>query len=567
MSDTGSQSLKIEDVPGPLTKKTRRISIIWLVPLVAALIGIGLAVKAVVEKGPAIMIDFSSAEGLEAGKTPIKYKDVEVGRVNAIQLDDKLSHVQVAASMVRGMAPYLTTSTRFWVVRARVGAGEVSGLGTLFSGAYIAMDPSREGKDIRHFIGLETPPIVTMDTPGRYFKLRADELGSLDIGAPVYFRQIKVGQVVHYEMRPDGQAVDVKIFIRAPYDQWVNQNTRFWNASGMDVSVDATGVRVNTESILTLLGGGIAFATPENLKPGGPVNPEHRVFTLYSGFDKISEPVYRNKLEFLAYFDGTVRGLTKGASVEFRGIKIGEVVDLKLQFNADDTSFRIPVICAIEPERIEIEGESLKPSPGKEAELDIIAKLVRKGLRAQLRSGLLLTGQLFVNLDIYPKAPPTEMAYAGDYPVLPTVPEPVQEITAGLTHLLERLEKLPIEQIGEDLGATVKHTRQLTGSRDLAQAVVNLNQSLDQLNRFISGLNTQVTPQIAGILTEGRKAVLSGRQALSAAEKILSADAPVTYELRQTLKELARAARAVNALADLLERNPQALIYGKGKDQ
>jgi paraquat-inducible protein B len=567
MSEIHNDSPEFENIPGPLIKRARAISLVWLVPLIAAVIAIGLAVKTVVGKGPAITINFASAEGLEAGKTRIKYKDVEVGRVDAIQLDDKLSHVKVSASMVPEIGPYLTTATRFWVVRARVGAGEVSGLGTLLSGAYIAMDPSRKGSGTHHFVGLEAPPVVTMDTAGRYFKLRAERLGSLDIGAPVYFRQIKVGQVVHYDMQPGGNAVAINIFIRSPYDQWVNQNTRFWNASGMNVTVDSSGVRINTESILTLLEGGIAFATPENLEPGGPVDPEHRLFTLYASFDQINEPASRRKFYFLAFFNGTVRGLAKGASVEFRGIKIGEVVDLKLQFNAADTTFRIPVLCAVEPDRIEVKGEEVNPNPDRKAEMDIMGKLVRKGLRAQLRSGVLLTGQLFVNLDIHPEAPPAEMTYAGEYPVLPTVPGPVQEITARLTQLLERLEKLPIEQIGSDLGATVHHARQLMESRDLAQAVVKLNQSLNQLERFMGSLNTQLTPQVAEVLEQSRKAVASGEQALSAAQKVFSADAPLTYDLSQTLKELSKAARAISNLADLLERNPQALIYGKGHSQ
>lgn len=564
MSDNTHEPLQKEDLPGPMVKRVGSISLIWLVPLIAAIIGIGLAVKAIVEKGPTVTIDFASAEGLEAGKTRIKYKDVEVGRVATIQLADKLSHVKVKASMVPEIEDYLTSTTRFWIVRARVGAGEVSGLSTLFSGVYIAMDPGTGGDDTRHFTGLETPPVVTLDTPGSYFKLRAEKLGSLDVGAPVYFRQIKVGQVVHYEMQADGRAVEIKIFIRSPHDERVNQNTRFWNASGVDVAVDSSGVRLHTESILTLLEGGIAFSTPANIEPGGPVDAQRHVFTLYPGFEQINEPRYARKFHFLAYFDGTVRGLSKGAPVEFRGIKIGEVIDLKLQFNPKDTSFRIPVLCAIEPERIEVKDQNGDDVPSETTESDMVARMVRKGLRAQLRTGVLLTGQLFVNLDIYPGSPPAEMTYSGEYPVLPTVPEPVQEITAGLTRLMERLEKLPIEQIGKDLGDTVQHTNQLMGSEDLAQAVVRLNRSLGQLERFMHGLNSELTPRLAAVIEQSRKAVESGSRALSAAEKTFSAEAPLGYELNQALQDMAKAARALSALAELLERNPQAFIYGKG---
>jgi paraquat-inducible protein B len=218
------------------------------------------------------------------------------------------------------------------------------------------------------------------------------------------------------------------------------------------------------------------------------------------------------------------------------------------------------VLCAIEPERIEVSGQTDHAGQEHQAEMDMMAKLVKKGLRAQLRTGVLLTGQLYVNLDIHDGAKPAEMSFTGQYPVMPTVPEPVQELTASLTSILDRLEKLPIEQIGEDLGQTVHHARELLGSKDLAQAVVSLNQSLEQLNRFTKGLNSELKPQMSDLLKESR-------QAMTAAQKTLNGDAPLTNELSQTLKELSRAARAVSALADLLERNPQALIYGKGESK
>jgi paraquat-inducible protein B len=567
MSTDEDHALNLEDLPAPKIRASRRISLVWLVPLIAFLVGLGLAVRAYMEKGPTITIRFASAEGLEEGKTRIKYKDVDVGRVQSIQLDRKLTHVRVTATMVPEIEPYLTDATRFWVVRARIGAGEVSGLGTLFSGAYIAMDPGVKGKSERRFNGLESPPVVTLDTPGTHYRLRAAKLGSVDIGAPVYFRQIKVGQVVHYEMEPGGAAVNVKIFIRSPHDERVNQNTRFWNASGMDVTVDPSGVRIDTQSILTMLEGGVAFETLATLGSGGPVDPEQHIFTLFPSYDRIHEPTFARKFYFMAYFDGTVRGLAVGAPVEFRGIKIGEVIDIKLEFLTDSASFRIPVLCAIEPERIEVDGERSESPGGQKAEFEMMDRLVRKGLRAQLRTGMLLTGQLYINLDIHDGARPAKLAFAGDIPVLPTVPEPVEELATSLANILDRLEKLPIEQIGEDLGQTVHHTRQLLGSSDLAQAVVSLNESLEQLNRFTKGLNSEFTPQMSTLLEEARKAMVAGQGALSAAEKTLNADAPLTYELSQTLKELSRAARAVSALADLLERNPQALIYGKGESQ
>jgi paraquat-inducible protein B len=262
-----------------VVKPKKSVSIVWIVPLVALLIGGWLAYRAITEKGPTITITFKSAEGLEAGKTKIKFKDVEVGQVEEIRLSPDLSQVMVTAQLTKDAKDYLSENTRFWVVRARVVGGGVSGLGTLFSGAYIGMDPGKPGKTVRSFKGLETPPIVTTDLPGRHFMLRAERLGSLDIGKPVYFRQIQVGQVVAYELQKDGQAIDIKIFIHAPHHESVRKNTRFWNAGGLDVSVDAGGIKVNTESFVTIMIGGIAFETPMDSDPG-PAAQEEEVFRL-----------------------------------------------------------------------------------------------------------------------------------------------------------------------------------------------------------------------------------------------------------------------------------------------
>jgi paraquat-inducible protein B len=549
----------LEELPTPRVRPARQFSFIWLVPIVASVIAAVLAVKAIIETGPAVTIEFASAEGLEAGKTRIRYKDIEVGKVGSIQLEKGLTRVTVKARMVPEVAPYLTATTRFWVVRARVAAGEISGLGTLFSGAYIAMEPGRKGPEVRQFKGLAEPPLVTLDMPGRYFNLRAAKLGSLDVGAPVYYRQIKVGQVVNYHMKADGSAVEVQIFIEAPNDQRVNRNTRFWNASGVNVDVSASGVRINTESLVTLLEGGIAFETPANLVQGGPVDEKRHVFTLYPSHEQINEPVYAEKVYFISYFDETVRGLAVGAPVEFRGIKIGEVADIRLEFNPEEASFRIPVLSYIEPERIVMTGR------GEASDKDIWAKLVKKGLRAQLRTGVLLTGQLYINLDIHPEAKPEELRIASGYPVLPTVPEPVQEITTSVSQILAKLQKVPIEQIGKDLRQAVANVKHLSGSAELDSAVKGLTQSLDQLHRFTLKMNTDLAPRMQTLLDQTDKAMAAGQRALTAAEKMLNSESPLSYECRQALQEVEKAARSVNALAQLLEQNPQALIYGKPK--
>jgi paraquat-inducible protein B len=544
-------------VPQPVLRKSRRFSVIWIVPLIAALVGAWLAIKAVTQAGPTITITFKSAEGLEAGKTKIKYKDVDVGKVESIRLSPDLSHVSITASMVRDIEKYLTENTRFWIVRARVAAGEVTGLSTLFSGAYIGMDPGKAGESARAFMGLESPPAVTMDTAGSYFNLRAENLGSLDVGSPVYYRDIKVGQVVRYQMTPDGSAVDIQIFIQAPNDKRVHMNTRFYEASGFDVTIGTSGVRINTDTLISLLIAGISFQTPTNLQPGATASKDH-IFVLYSSRDQINEPAYTHKNYFIAYFEDNVRGLAKGAPVEFRGIKIGEVADVKLEFVQKRSSFLIPVLMVIEPERIEVLGED-------KIDKDLLVqKLIEKGLRAQLRTGLLLTGQLYVNLGMYPEAPHQMLHFAGPYPIIPTVPGTTEEITAGITTLLKRLEKLPLEQIGSDLSGSLRQIRQFVDSNDLRAALSTLRQSLNQLQRFTATLNSDVAPGVKTTLAQLQKTLSQAENTLASTEDLVGGNAPLSYDLQQMIRELTKAGRAITTLADYLQRNPDALIFGKG---
>jgi paraquat-inducible protein B len=535
MNEQQIQETDASSAARAVVKPKKSISIVWIVPLVALLIGGWLAYKAITEKGPTITITFKSAEGLEAGKTKIKFKDVEVGQVEEIHLSPDLSQVVVTAQLTKDTKNYLSENTRFWVVRARVAGGGVSGLGTLFSGAYIAMDPGKPGKTIRSYKGLETPPIVTTDLPGRHFMLKAQRLGSLDIGKPVYFRQIQVGQVVAYEMQKDGQAIDIKIFIHSPHHESVRKNTRFWNAGGLDVSVDATGIKVNTESFVTIMIGGIAFETPMDPEPG-PAAKEGEIFQLYDTREDIYKKTYVEKTRWLLHFKGSVGGLSVGAPVKFKGIKIGEVVDINLEFDYDAMAFRIPVVIEIEPERIKWTGsETIARERGTEI-------LVEKGLRAQLKQGNLLTGQLYIDVDMHPDAPPRKIEYGENYPEIPTIPTPIEEITRGITRIVDRLEKLPLEQIGNDLRQTLAH----------------LNKSTEQLVKLMKNLDETVAPAAT--------AVLEGSQTtLMKVDRLLSAESPTGHELKRALAELADAARNISVLADYLGRHPESLVFGKDK--
>jgi paraquat-inducible protein B len=508
---------------------TASFSLVWFIPLVAVVIGGWIAWQAISEQGPEITIAFKSASGLEAGKTKVSYKDLQVGSVKAIELAPDLTHVTVTAELSPNAADYLTENTRFWVVRPQVSAGRVTGLGTLLSGAYIAMDPVREGAFQDEFVGLETPPVVTTSEEGSVFTLRSRELGSVDVGAPVYYRQLQVGEVASFVMDESGGHITTKVFVRAPHDNRVRSNTRFWNASGLDVTLDAEGIRVETTSIVSMLIGGLAFDTPDADDPGTEVGDEH-AFTLFSSRRDSEQPVYTVKRRYLLYFDNSVQGLVPGSPVVFRGIRIGRVIDVKLELDSNTYGVRVPVVIQIEPERIAIADNDVVSDAQA---LGRIERLVANGMRARLGSSNLLTGAQQVEIDMYPDLESATVVLGGRYPELPTIPAPLDEITASISGVVAKIDRLPLEQIGRELAA-----------------------SLTELRQVLAGFNEDVMPSLSGTLANLDSTV-------GHLDNMLAEDAPLPLELRRAVEDVGEAARSVRVLTDYLEQHPESLIRGK----
>lgn len=536
MAEPGNRNL--DDIPEALVERPSgrpRLSLVWLVPLVAALIGAWLLYDHLRSRGPVVVIAFKSAEGLDAGKTKIKFKEVQVGVVEEITLSEDLSKVLVKARLGNDMEPYLTEGTRFWVVRARVTATGVSGLGTLFSGAYIAMDPVAEGERRHEFDGLAVPPVVTADSAGKHFRLQAETLGSIQIGSPVYYRQIKAGEVVGYELADDGRGVDLQVFIQDPYADYVHQNTRFWNASGLDVTLDASGMQVETESVVSLVVGGVAFGLPEDA-PQSPQAQSDAAFPLFEDRDSAYAQGYSPRVRWLVYFEDSVRGLSKGAPVEFHGIQVGEVASVELVYDTESKQLRIPVAIDIDEGRIDMVGKGEIQSSR-----ELMVAFVERGMRAQLKMASLLTGQLYVDLDFHPEASEASIDRSGVYPELPTLPSGTQQITQDVSKIARRLAEVPFDQIGTDLQS----------------AIERLNSTLAGTEKLVKGFDQEVTPAIKDTLGEARKT-------LDSAQQLLQVNSPARQDLENMLQELSHAARSLRLLADYLEQHPEALLRGKG---
>lgn len=525
-----------DTLPEAVVDERRRVSLVWLIPLVAVVAAVWLGYHTWQQQGPLITIRFDTAEGLEAGKTRVRFKDVDIGVVEAIELSADLSQVRVRARLAAHVSDYLNGDTRFWVVRPRLSGGQVSGLETIVGGTYIAADLTTRGGPQRSFEGLETPPIVTATEPGRTFTLNAPALGSVTIGSPLLYRGIEVGRVVGYSLNePDG--VDIQVFVHAPHDVRVGEHTRFWNASGVRVELGVDGIRLESNSLASVLIGGIAFGAPAGVAAGDAVDEGAR-FVLFADQRAAFEPRFARQELWRVAFSGSVRGLSPGAPVELRGIRVGEVRAVSLELDPADRTPRIPVTIAIEPGRLGIDAPTgdagLPQGPAERALWD---KLVAGGLRAQLKTGNLLTGASYVDLDFYPEAPHREITWTDPVPELPTIPAALDELRA----LLARLARLPLEQMGENLDGSLAALRDTMGAT----------------NALLRRLDRETTTELSQTLQQTR-------DTLASLDRLLKPNSPLQSEAHRALGELAAAARSLRIMADYLERHPEALIRGKG---
>jgi len=532
-------------LPRPQVKRRREWlpSLIWLIPIVAALVGVMLVARILMERGPEIVLTFKTAEGLEAGKTAVKYKDVQIGLVQSLRLARDRSHVRVLVQLNKEAEGFTSEDSRFWVVRPRLDTSGISGLNTLLSGAYIGADAGVSKESAGEFKGLETPPIVTRDDSGQQFLLRAADIGSLDVGSPVYFRRIKVGQVAAYELDGDGRGVTLRVFVNAPYDKFVGVNSRFWQASGIDAQLSASGFTLRTQSLATILLGGIAFQAPDDAM--GPLAKENTAFMLAPDeVTAMKEPDGPSQT-LLMYFNQSLRGLVPGAPVDFRGVVIGEVKSIGVEFDRAEREFRMPVLVQIYPDRLR--RRSVERTDEKEprfSQQERLRFLTEKGLRAQLRNGNLITGSVYVALDFFPKAPPAKIDLTKSPIELPTMANSLDEIQSQVQEIASKLNKVPYEQIAQDLRTTL----------------ATLNKTLTAAEQTVNRINNDVTPELAAAMKDVRKTVNS-------AERTLADDSPLQQDTRQMLQELTRAAGSVRVLTDYLERHPESLLRGKPDDK
>ena len=547
--------------PQARVHKRSGFSAIWLLPIVALAIGAYLAFTTLSERGPEIVITFRTADGLTAGQTKVKHKNVDLGTVQSIELAPDMGHVIVHIRMRREADPYLTDQARFWAVRPRLSASNISGLETLISGAYIELDPGqKDNVSQREFTALENPPGVRSDEPGQTFILHAGRIGSLGSGSPVFYRDIVAGEVLGYSLPEGNGPITVRVFVRAPYDKWVRPGTHFWNASGVRVEVGGEGVHIQLESLQALLSGGVSFATPDESRdaPSAAANTE---FTLYNSESDANAASYKERLPYVLYFQSSAAGLVVGAPVQIYGIQVGNVTGISLQFNPAEATARVRVTIEVQPERLKAIGGTAATTP------EVVTRhLVARGMRAQLVTTNYLTGSLAVSLDFPPNPAPAEIRQEGNAIVLPTVGGGLSSLTSSLTDVAQKIDALPFAQIGANVSNLLGTLNSVVGGPDFKQAIGSLSSTLMELQGFVRHTDAGLAPlfkRIPQMSADLQQTVTKANHLVGSADASYGDNSQFQRDLERLMAQLNETARSIRLLADFLDRHPEALIRGR----
>jgi paraquat-inducible protein B len=549
-------------LPEAATRRSRRISAIWIVPLVAVAIGAWLAWDTLSKEGPTIKITFDSGEGLQAGQSQLKYKDIVFGTVKSLALSPDQTHVIVTVATTRQAEPLLTEGTIFWVVKPRLFAGNISGIETLLSGSYIGMLPAATaGKSQRDFVGREDPPVLGAHVPGRTFLLKSKRIGAVSVGSPIFFRDLNVGEVLGWDIGDMAENVTIHAFVRAPYDSYVHDQTRFWNASGVSIKLGGTGVEVQMESLKALLLGGVAFETPvADIRTAE--TPEDHVFPLFADRDTANAASYTRKIPAISYFSGSVSGLAAGSEVTVHGLKVGEVTDVRLTYDPGKDAVLAPVRYEIEPERVIGVGQR-----AFKTDAEGVAALLKQGLRASLQSASLITGQQNVTLDFVTDAPPAEVAMDGpDYVVPATEGGGFAGLTASATELLNKVNTMPFDQIGKNLDGILKSVNDLAQGPQMKKALTELAGMMASAQNMVQNLNSGLSPaakQLPEVTAGLQKTLANANKLVLSLDSGYGDNTKFNRDMDRLLAQANDALRSIRALSDLLARHPEALIKGR----
>ena len=476
----------------------RRLSWVWLIPLASVLIGGGLLWTSLARRGPLIEVTFDSAEGLQAGQSQVKYKDMQMGTVEGFDLTPDHKHVVMSIRMTAKSEELLTDGAQFWVAKPRVYGGDITGLNTILSGSYVAMQPGEPGKPAqRDFKGLAEPPILIPDNPGRQFDLTALRLGAVQLGTPVFFHNLEVGKVVGWTLAKMAESVTLHIFINEPYDSWVRPDSWFWISSGITVRLGPEGVQLQIDSLKAAVLGGITFDTPAR----GDADANKAVasaagesFKLYPNEGVAKTAAAARQALLASYFTGSVDGLGVGTQVTLQGMTIGDVTSVDLQYSTDTGKTRVRVGFTVSLALVRPYGNGPAQSFP-----EYWRKLVKDGLRVRLRGGNIITGQKELEMRLDAAAPAAELQQEGDVQIIPADNSGgggLDDLSATATQLMAKINAMPFAEIGQNLNATLHGASGITNSPQLRQAIARLSGTLTAVRDTVQHIDAGVAPAL-----------------------------------------------------------------------
>lgn len=529
-----------------VVKPLKRISKVWLVPVIAVFIGLWMVYYQWHNQGPLISIQFKTATGLEAGKTKIKTRDVNIGTIKSIELSEDLSGVIVTARMDKNVASLLHADNQFWIVSPNVSLSGISGLGTILSGPYINMAPGVAKQMSDSFIALNAPPVTPAGTPGLHVTLNSKSEFAYKKGDPVVYKGIKVGEFEDIYFNFEERVVYYNTFIEAPYHTLITSNTKFWDISGVQLELGAGGASVSAGSIETLLTNGITFGIPEGL-PKGDVISDRSFFDIHPTYLSALEARFKAQAEFVILVKDTVRGLQVGAPVEYRGLEIGKVLSINAIASDQDglleEGYNIPVVISVQPGRVQ--------QPDNDTGIRFIHEQfelwVQQGLRATLKTGNLLTGSLFVDLQHYSDVPPLTMQRLMGVSVIPTTNSEFSEITAKVTAILDNINQIKLQSISDNTNAALEQIKQTAQAfESVASAATGVMNDVEQ-------------NQVSEALTEALQNITNLSQDFSS-------DSETYIELNHTMKTLQVTLKELQPLLLQLNNAPNSLIFGQASE-
>jgi paraquat-inducible protein B len=557
--------------PAAVVRPRARISPIWLVPLLAGGLVAYLAIRATADRGVRVTITFETAEGITAHQTEVKYKAVSVGTVENVTVASDLTRVVVAVRMNAPMKPLLTDHARFWVIRPRLtpASGPITGLETIVTGGYMEFDPGPPGgQPATSFRGLEQPPGVRSGEPGRAFVLRATRLGPIGPTAPVFYRDAAVGEVLSYDLGDGKGPISLRVFVRAPYDQFVHADTRFWNASGIAVASGAGGVRVEIESLQSILAGGVGFETASE-HDGGPPSEENAVFELYENKAAADAALFDESLPCVAYFNSSVAGLGRGSTVEMYGVSIGVVTDVRLIFDPLGRAAVARVAFRVQRQRLPMAEEghvapSTEAGPSREA----LMRLVEGGFRVVPESNSLVLGEKVLSLKRMPGVRHQSARVDGDTLVLPGEPGGFDDIASALSEITAKLNQIPFGEIAAHLDHALGSIDRTVSGPEIQQALVSLSQTLGDVRALVRDVDAGAGPalqRLPAISEEVQQAAQRANDAFGKGGYGASSD--FQRNVGRLLGQMTEAARSIRLFAEFLDRHPEALLRGRGQGE